>query len=179
MASHVSYKNTILGLMVLVGLAGMLYEASQYREIAHINQAILTNAQFDSDTYPYQQRFATAYHQANRQQYMHAIDIYNLLLLESNLSPEEQARVHYNIGNNLFILGLIRKVNEDGTLIDDARISLAQAKLAYEQSLRMAPTLRPTKLNLSLLNSVLPEDMQSHDKEQSTVELSNLPVGLP
>jgi len=35
------------------------------------------------------------------------------------------------------------------------------------------------KFNLSLLLSVLPADMKHGEKEQSGMELSNLPIGLP
>jgi mxaK protein len=54
-----------------------------------------------------------------------------------------------------------------------------QAKAAFEQSLRLNPENRRAKFNLSLLNSVTPINMKSAPKDQSGVELSNIPVGLP
>lgn len=72
-----------------------------------------------------------------------------------------------------------RRVNDDGTLKEEAFYSFSQAKIAYEQSLRMNPSLSVAKFNLSLLNSIIPLNMKSGVKDQSAVELSNLLVGLP
>jgi mxaK protein len=54
-----------------------------------------------------------------------------------------------------------------------------QAKASFEQSLRLNPDNRRAKFNLSLLNSVIPINMKNAPKDQSGVELSNTPIGLP
>ena len=90
-----------------------------------------------------------------------------------------QARVHNNVGNNLLRFGLSRRVNDDGSLIEDARYALMQARASYEQALRLNPALLPARFNLDLLLSILPARMQQSEKEQSGVQLSNLPIGLP
>ena len=79
----------------------------------------------------------------------------------------------------MFVSGLIRRINDDGSLNDDARYAYAQAKLAYEQSLRLEPMSTVAKFNLSLLHAVMSKSMKPAPKEQSTMELSNLPVGMP
>jgi len=43
----------------------------------------------------------------------------------------------------------------------------------------LAPDSQAAKFNLSLLHSVLPSNLQSAEKDQSTMQLSNLPIGLP
>jgi mxaK protein len=64
-------------------------------------------------------------------------------------------------------------------LNDEARYAYAQAKLAYEQSLRLDPMSSVAKFNLSLLHALMSKNMKPAPKEQSTMELSNLPVGMP
>ena len=100
-------------------------------------------------------------------------------ILETSPSLADQAKIQYNIGNNLFVFGLIRRINEDGTLQDEARYAYTQAKMAYEQSLRIEPNDRAAKFNLNLLHSVMANKMKPAPKDQSTMELSNLPIGLP
>ena len=100
-------------------------------------------------------------------------------ILETSPSLADQAKIQYNIGNNLFVFGLIRSINEDGTLQDEARYAYTQAKMAYEQSLRIEPQDHAAKFNLSLLHSVMANKMKPAPKDQSTMELSNLPIGLP
>jgi mxaK protein len=75
--------------------------------------------------------------------------------------------------------GLSRDLNEDGSLKDESKYSFTQARVAYEQSLKLNPDNRLAKFNLSLLNSVLPINMINGLKDQSGQELSNLPIGLP
>jgi mxaK protein len=41
------------------------------------------------------------------------------------------------------------------------------------------PQYRVAKFNLSLLHSVMANNMKPAPKDQSTMELSNLPIGLP
>ncbi|OIQ98562.1 hypothetical protein GALL_193870 [mine drainage metagenome] len=66
----------------------------------------------------------------------------------------------------------------DVQLQDDARYAYIQAKMTYEQSLRLAPMAPATKFSLSLLQSVMTRNMKAAPKDQSTMELSNLPIGL-
>lgn len=178
MAKYIKNSNLIFGLLLLVGLIGTAHEAYQYRKALLVNHAIANNQQINDNDFPYQQKFASAYDQGTKQGYKHAVQTYGQLL-ETNPPIGEQAKIQFNIANNLFILGLIRRVNEDGSLQDDARYAYTQAKMAYEQSLRLDPTLGSARFNLSLLQSTLAQNTKIALKEQSAMELSNLPIGLP
>lgn len=178
MAKYIKNSNLIFGLLLLVGVIGIAHEAYQYRKASLVNHAIANNQQINDNDFPYQQKFASAYDQGTKQGYKHAVQTYGQLL-ETNPPIGEQAKIQFNIANNLFILGLIRRVNEDGSLQDDARYAYTQAKMAYEQSLRLDPTLGSARFNLSLLQSTLAQNTKIALKEQSAMELSNLPIGLP
>lgn len=178
MGNRMKRKNIIFGLLLLAGSMGSAFEAYQCWNIERINHALLAGQPITGEAYPYQKKFAAAYGQGERQDYKHAVQTYGQLL-ETSPSTSEQAAIQFNIANNLFLSGLIRRVNDDGSLKDEAKYAFSQAKLAYEQSLRLAPASRPAKFNLSLLHSVMPQSMKSAQKEQSGMELSNLPIGLP
>jgi mxaK protein len=178
MGSRVKQKNIVFGVCLVTGLLGALYEAYQCYRIDQVNQSILAGQSITDDGYPYQQKFSAAYHQGTHFDYKHAIQTYGQLL-ETNPEAEERARIQFNIGNNLFLSGLIRRVNDDGSLKDEAKYAFSQAKVAYEQSLRLAPDSRKAKFNLSLLHAILPQNMKGAPKDQSGVALSNLPIGLP
>ncbi len=178
MVKRINRSNIIFGSLLLTGLIGAVYEAYQCNKIEKLNHAILAGQQIADDAYPYLQKFAAAYDQGEKQDYKHAVQTYGQLL-ETSPTASEQAKIQFNIANNLFVSGLIRRINDDGTLQDEARYAYSQAKMAYEQSLRLAPLERAAKFNLSLLHSVMSNNMKPAPKDQSTMELSNLPIGLP
>ena len=178
MKKHIKTSNLIFGLLLIIGLVGVIFEAYQYKKATHVNQEILSDAQITENSFPYQQKFAAAYDQGNKQDYKHAVQTYGQIL-DTNPPLREQAKIQFNVANNLFVLGLIRRTNEDGSLQDDARYAYTQAKMAYEQALRLEPTLSAAKFNLSLLQSMLATNTKISPKEQSVMELSNLPIGLP
>ncbi|OIQ87442.1 hypothetical protein GALL_306930 [mine drainage metagenome] len=178
MGNRMKRKNIIFGLLLLAGATGSVFEAYQCWKIDRLNQALLAGQLTADEAYPYQNKFAAAYDQGARQDYKHAVQTYGQLL-ETLPSTREQARIQFNIGNNLFLSGLQRRVNDDGSLKDEAKYAFSQARLAYEQSLRLDPASRAAKFNLSLLHSVMPPNMKNAQKEQSGMELSNLPIGLP
>lgn len=171
-------SNLIFGLLLAAGLIGVAFEAYQLIKISKVNNAILADQQIKGDDFPYQQKFAAAYDQGNKKDYKHAVQTYGQLL-ETKPPLAEQAKIQFNIANNLFVFGLIRRINADGTLNDEARYAYTQAKMAYEQALRIVPQDRTAKFNLSLLQSVMANNMKAAPKEQSVKELSNLPIGLP
>ena len=178
MVSHIKNSNVIFGALLITGLVGLAYEACQISKISKVNNSIATDQLVKDEAYPYLQKFSAAYDQGNKKDYKHAVQTYGQLL-ETSPSLTDQAKIQYNIGNNLFVFGLIRRINEDGTLQDEARYAYTQSKMAYEQSLRIEPNVRAAKFNLSLLHSVMANKMKPAPKDQSTMELSNLPIGLP
>jgi mxaK protein len=178
MINHIKNSNVVFGALCVLGLLGSGYAAYQINQIGKINQQLKSGQLIRDDNYPYLKKFTAAYDQGNKQDYKHAVQTYGQLL-ETKPSIAEQASIHYNIGNNLFMFGLIRRINDDGTLQDEARYAYTQAKIAYEQALRVDPQYRLAKFNLSLLHSVMANNMKPAPKDQSTMELSNLPIGLP
>lgn len=178
MINSMTYKNGVLGVLLLAGFAGAGYESYQCIKIAKVNHLMRSGQLVTDDVYPLLQKFTAAYDQGLKKDYKHAVQTYSQLL-DTSPAPSEQAKIQYNIANNLFEFGLIRRINEDGTLQDEARYAYTQAKLAYEQSLRLNPQGSPAKFNLSLLHSVMANNMKPAPKDQSTMELSNLPIGLP
>ena len=178
MENRLKRKNLVLGLLLAAGVAGTAWEGSQLWLIAHANAALAAGKPLTDDTYPLQQKFAAAYDQGRRQDYKHALQTYGQLL-EMEPDAAERARIQFNIANNLFLSGLERRVNDDGTLKDEARQAFTQARMGYEQALRSDPGLRAAKFNLTLVHEVMPAGMRGTAKEQSAMELSNLPVGLP
>lgn len=178
MGSRLKRINLGLGLLMVIGIAGTGYETYQCWRIAKVNQALHAGQVITDQAYPYQQKFTAAYALGQSQDYKHAVQSYSQLL-ETTGTPRQQASIQYNIGNNLLLSGLQRRANEDGSLKDDARYDFSQARVAYEQALRLNPALDAARFNLSLLLSLMPQHMKPVLKEQSAMELSNLPIGLP
>lgn len=178
MGNHIKRKNIVLSMLLLVGLIGSVFEIYQTWKIDQVNRALLAGQPITDESYAYQKKFAAAYDQGQHQDFKHAVQTYGQLL-ETSPEASEKARLQFNIANNLFLLGLIRRLNDDGTLKDEARYAFTQARLAYEQALRLAPDSRQAKFNLSLLHALLPVNMKGAPKEQTGMELSNLPIGLP
>lgn len=178
MVSHIKNSNVIFGALLIMGLVGSAYESYQINKISKVNHLIATDQLVKDEAYPYLQKFTAAYDQGKKKDYKHAVQTYGQII-ETSPSLADQAKIQYNIGNNLFVFGLIRRINADGTLQDEARYAYTQAKMAYEQSLRIEPNDRAAKFNLNLLHSVMANKMKPAPKDQSTMELSNLPIGLP
>ncbi len=178
MGKRLKTANLLFGLLLIAGVAGSAYEAYQLRQIEQVNVALKHGKQLRGSDYPFEQKFAAAWLQGSQRDYKRALQTYGQLL-EMPLTTLQQARVQYNIANSLLLSGLGRGLNEDGSLVDDAKYELSQARIAYEQALRLEPASGPARFNLSLLLSILPSDLQPREKQQSDMELSNLPIGLP
>jgi mxaK protein len=164
--------------MLVTGLSGAAFEAYQTGKIERVNHALLAGGDIADEAYLYQKKFAAAYDQGQHQDYKHAVQTYGQLL-ETSPVASEKARIQFNIANNLFLSGLMRRLNDDGTLKDEAKYAFSQARMAYEQALRLAPDARQAKFNLSLVHAVMPANMKGAPKDQTGMELSNLPIGLP
>jgi len=177
MEKRIIRRNILFILMIVTGLVGAIYEGYQLHRLKNINEYVRQGLIVKDDAFPFQTKFSAAYEHSNKKDYKHAIQSYSQLL-ETPLTETEQSRVQFNIGNNLMLSGLSR-LTRDVEVTDEIKYDLSQAKLAYEQALRLSPQLMPAKFNLSLLLAILPDDINEHEKEQSSMELSNLPIGLP
>lgn len=178
MENRLKRKNWMLGLLLAAGVAGAGYEAWQIARIDAVNTALKAGKPVGDEAFPFQKKFAAAYDQGKRQDYKHAVQTYGQLL-EMGPDSTQRARIQFNIANNLFLSGLERRANDDGTLKDEARQAFTQARMGYEQALRSDPGLRAAKFNLTLLHGVMPAGTRGAAREQAGMELSNLPIGLP
>ena len=178
MGKRLKTTNLLLGLLLAAGLAGSAFEAYQLWHIERINVALKNGTPLSSNDYPFEQKFAAAWLQGSQRDYKRALQTYGQLL-EMPLTTAQQTRVQYNIGNSLLLSGLGRGLNDDGTLVDDAKYELSQARIAYEQALRLDPQAAPARFNLSVLLSILPSGLLPREKQPSDMALSNLPIGLP
>lgn len=180
-------KNQLFGLLLLVGLAGTAYEIYQTNKISMVNQALRAGEVIYDETYPFHKKFADAYQQGKTGNFKHAVQGFGQTLEIANkksetafeVSPALKSNIHYNIGNNLFRSGLQRLVTADGAIQEQAKFDYLQAKSAYEQALKLDPSSRAAKFNLSLLLGVIPSNIKTVPQDPSGMEISNLPQGLP
>ena len=178
MENRLKRKNRVLALLLAVGIIGTGFETWQIARIHDVNGALKAGKPVADDAFPFHKKFAAAHDQGRRQDYKHAVQTYGQLL-EMGPDTAQRARIQFNIANNLFLWGLQRRPNEDGTLNEEARHAFIQARMGYEQALRSDPELRAAKFNLALLHGVMPPGTKGAAREQAGMELSNLPVGLP
>jgi mxaK protein len=178
MENRLKRKNRVLALLLAVGVIGTGFEALQIRRIEAVNSALKAGKPVADNTFPFHKKFSAAYDQGRRQDYKHAVQTYGQLL-EMGPDNTQRAHIQFNIANNLFLSGLQRRANDDGTLNEEARHAFIQARMGYEQALRSDPELRAAKFNLALLHGVMPAGTKGTLREQAGMELSNLPVGLP
>ncbi len=180
-------KNQLLGLFLMVGLAGTAYEAYQINKISKVNRTLLAGEVLNEEGYPFHKKFADAYQQGKTGNFKHAVQGFGQVLEATKkqgeqafeVSQVQKSQIHYNIGNNLFRSGLRRLVTADGAIQEDAKFDYLQAKASYEQALKLDPTSRLAKFNLSLLLGVIPGNIKTVPQDPSGLEISNLPQGLP
>lgn len=183
----VSRKNQLLTLLLIVGLTGTTYEAYQMSKIGKVNHALRTGEVFDDENYLFHKKFSDAFQQGKTGNFKHAVQGLGQTLELANKKSEQvfevsnvlKSSIHYNIGNNLFRSGLQRLVTADGAIQEEAKFDYLQAKASYEQALKLDPTSRAAKFNLSLLLGVIPSNIKTVPQDPSGMEISNLPQGLP
>lgn len=183
----VNRKNQLLILLLAVGLIGTTYEAYQAHKINKVNHALHTGEVLNDEGYPFHRKFSDAFHQGKTGNFKHAVQGFGQTLELANRKEEPvfevsnalKSDIFYNIGNNLFRSGLQRLVAADGAIQEEAKFDYLQAKAAYEQALKLDPTARAAKFNLSLLLGVISGDIKTVPQDPSGMEISNLPQGLP
>lgn len=183
----INRKNQLLTLLLMVGLVGTAYEAYQTNKISKINHALRTGEVFNDESYPFHKKFSDAYQQGKTGNFKHAVQGFGQTLELANKKDEQvsevsnalKSNIHFNIGNNLFRSGLQRLVTADGEIQEEAKFDYLQAKASYEQALKLDPTSRAAKFNLSLLLGVIPSNIKTVPQDPSGMEISNLPQGLP
>lgn len=187
MKHAINRNNQLLGLLLAVGLLGTVYEAYQTRKISQVNDALLVGEVLGDESYAFHKKFADAYQQGRTGNFKHAVQGFNQVLEVANkksdqafeVGPALKSTIHYNIGNSLFRSGLQRLVAADGAIQEEAKFDYLQAKASYEQALKLDPSSRAAKFNLSLLLGVIPGNIKTVSQDPSGMEISNLPQGLP
>lgn len=187
MRKRIKYKNGLLGVALVLGLAGAAYEAYQYQQLSTVNHALMTGKILKGEGYLLQKKFSYGYEQAKAKNYKHAIQAYGQMLEAPKQQDDNpfamdaamKSTVQFNLANSFFRKGLQRGVNPDGTMHEEAQYAYTQAKRTYKQALMLNPNLEKAKFNLSLLLSIMPGKMKVIAKEQSSMVISNLPQGLP
>lgn len=178
MATSVIAKNKLLIALFAVSMAGVLYTGAKIHDIEQFNQAALSGGQPDPKAYPYEAKFAAAYWLAKQGRYQDAAHLYGQLL-ETKGTPDQVAAVQYNLGNLFMVRGLM--VNHNGeTVRDEAEYLLNQARLAFQQSLRLDSSHMDVRYHLDWVLAMLPaEPGQEEKQDKMGIVMGNIPTGLP
>lgn len=178
MTTSVKAKNRVLVAMLIVGLLLSITIGKQIFEIEQFNQTALAGGSPSNTAYKFETKYAAAYAVAKSGRYQDAAQLFNQLM-ESKGTPSQISAVQYNLGNIYMVRGLMVNHNGD-TVKDEAEYLLNQAKLAYEQSLRLDNRHLDARHNLDRVLSMLPDDHGARDDQDKLgIVMGNIPTGLP
>lgn len=178
MATSVKAKNRILISLLVTGLAGTMVVGKQLTAVEQFNKTVLSGGNPANTDYKFEAKYAAAYLLANSGRYQDATQLFGQLM-ESKGTPAQISAVQYNLGNIFLIRGLM--VNRNGaTVKDESEYLLNQAKLAYQQSLRLDNNHLDARYNLDRVMALLPEDSVAKDEQDKLgIVMGNIPTGLP
>lgn len=162
-----------------------IYQVEQFN-LAAVSGASMANqasAKTWNADFKFEARFAAAYHLAKQGRYQDASQLFGQLL-EMPATPSHLAAVQYNLGNIFLLRGLLvnhnANANTDGKVKDEAAYLINQAKLSYQQSLRLDHRSMDVKHNLDRVLRLLPEDATAvNEQEELGIVMGNIPSGLP
>lgn len=177
MATGVRTKNRVLVALLVIGMAAVLFYGKQLTEAESFNKAIARGGAPDHPGFRFESRYAAAYLFAANGRYHDAAQLFNQLL-ESPGTPRQVSAVQYNLGNIFLIRGLMVHRNGD-TVKDEAEYLLNQARLAYQQSLRLDTRHWDARYNLDRVLSMLPENPSQGEQDKAGIVMGNIPTGLP
>ena len=171
-------KTHLFIFMLVLGMSGAMLTGKKMTEIERFNQAVLAGQKTSTSDYPFEARYAAAYGLASKGRYQDATQLFNQLM-ESRGTPEQMAAVQYNLGNIFMLRGLM--VNHNGEEVkDEAEYLLNQARLAFEQSLRLDNRHLDARHNLDRVLSLLPANPGTpEEQEKLGIIMGNIPTGLP
>jgi tetratricopeptide (TPR) repeat protein len=178
MAAGVTIRNRVLVASLAVGLLGTIYIGKQLTDIEQFNATAIAGGKPANTNYKFETRYAAAYALARQGRYQDATQLFGQLM-ESRGTPGQIAAVQYNLGNIFLIRGLM--VNHNGaTVKDEAEYLLTQARLSYQQSLRLDNNHMDVRYNLDRVLAMLPENAAAKDdQEKLGIVMGNIPTGLP
>jgi len=178
MATSVRVKNRLLAGLLAAGLVGTIYVGNRLSAIENFNASASSGGQPADADFKFESKYAVAYALARQGRYQDATQLFGQLM-ESKASPKQIAAVQYNLGNIFLIRGLL--VNHNGaTVKDEAEYLLTQARLSYQQSLRLDNGYMDVRYNLDRVLAMLPENLAvKDDQEKLGIVMGNIPTGLP
>ncbi len=181
-ALSVTGKNKLLVSLLIIGIAGTMFFGKHLYTIEQFNNAVLSNSKVSNNDYKFETKFATAYQLARNGRYQDASQLFGQLM-EMQGTKSQKAAVQYNLGNIILLRGLLVNHNLEGgngEVRDEALYLINQAKLAYQQSLRLDNRLIDAKYNLDRVLRLLPEDqLAKDDQDELGIVMGNIPSGLP
>jgi tetratricopeptide (TPR) repeat protein len=178
MATRIKTANRLLIAALVVGLIGTIFIGHRLTEIEQFNAAALSGGKPAHTHYKFETRYAAAYALARQGRYQDATQLFGQLM-EAKGTPGQIAAVQYNLGNIFLVRGLM--VNRNGaTVKDEAEYLLNQARLSYQQSLRLDNKHLDVRYNLDRVLAMLPENATARDdQEKLGIVMGNIPTGLP
>lgn len=186
-------KNRLLVVMLVIGIVGTLatgkrlYTIEQFNQAqfnqAQFNQAVATNDKFSNDDFKFEAKYAFAYQLAKNGRYQDASQLFGQLM-EMRGTKSQISAVQYNLGNIFLMRGLLVNHNSNeggnGEVKDEAEYLINQAKMAYQQSLRLDNHFIDAKYNLDRVLRLLPENpIAKDDLDELGIVMGNIPSGLP
>ncbi|HEY8118496.1 MAG TPA: tetratricopeptide repeat protein [Methylophilaceae bacterium] len=178
MAAGVKIKTRVLVSIMVAALVATLMIGKQIWEIEQFNQAVISGGKPGNTEYKFEAKYAVAYALARNGRYQDASQLFNQLM-EMQGTPSQISAVQYNLGNIYMLRGLM--VNHNGDSVkDEAEYLLNQAKMAYEQSLRLDNQHLDARYNLDRVLSMLPDNHDGTDEQDKLgIVMGNIPTGLP
>ncbi len=179
----VAGKNRILVGLLLIGMAGTFSTGQHLYTIEQFNKAVSTSGKVNNDDFKFEAKYATAYQLAKNGRFQDASQLFSQLM-EMQGSKSQISAVQYNLGNIFLMRGLLvnRNANEggNGQVKDEAEYLINQAKMAYQQSLRLDNQHIDARYNLDRVLRLLPENpIAKDDQDQLGIVMGNIPSGLP
>lgn len=181
-------KNRLLVSLLVIGMGGIFVTGKHLYNIEEFNKAVTANSKVGNDHFKFEAKYAAAYQLARNGRYQDASQLFGQLL-EMPASKSQISAVQYNLGNIFLVRGLLVNHNatadntseeKENKVKDEAQYLVNQAKLAYQQSLRLDNTHLDAKYNLDRVLRLLPENpIAKDDQDELGIVMGNIPSGLP
>ena len=171
-------KNKLLVIMLVIGALGALATGKHLYTIEQFNRAVTTNGQVNNNDFKFEAKFASANQLATSGRYQDASQLFGQLM-GMKATKSQISAVQYNLGNIFLTRGLL--VNHNGDAVkDEAEYLITQAKMAYQQSLRLDSNHIDAKYNLDRVLRLLPENSIAKDEQDKLgIVMGSIPSGLP
>jgi tetratricopeptide (TPR) repeat protein len=178
METGVKIKNRILVILLIVGVIGTLLAGKYLYAIEQFNKTVEAGEKPDNSNFKFEAKYASAYQLAKNGRYQDASQLFGQLMEISGTKSQISA-VQYNLGNIFLIRGLLVNHN-GGEVISEAEYLINQAKMAYQQSLRLDNQYIDARYNLDRVLRLLPENyIAKDDQDELGIVMGNIPTGLP